>query len=58
MNGGWRPVCVNEQNNTALAASICSALGYSEEGEGIISHAKPVTFYISITAYRSSNRQL
>ena len=58
MNGGWRPVSGSGQNDTALAASVCSALGYSEEGKVIISHAKPVTFCISITNYRSSNRQL
>ena len=30
MNGGWRPVCGSGQNDTALAVSVCSALGYSE----------------------------
>ena len=33
MNGGWRPVCDSGKNDTALAASVCSVLGYSEEGK-------------------------
>ena len=33
MNGGWRPVCDSGHNDTALAASVCSVLGYSEEGK-------------------------
>ena len=33
INGGWRPVCANEQNTSAFAKSICLALGFSEEGK-------------------------
>ena len=34
--GGWRSVCADEQNDTTLAASVCSALGYSREGKAIV----------------------
>ena len=33
MNGGWRPVCANDQNSSALTESICLALGLSEQGK-------------------------
>ena len=28
IEGGWRPVCGSGHNDTALAGSICSTLGY------------------------------
>ena len=42
-DGGWRPVCGRGQNDVALAVSVCSALGYSDQSRDIISHDRQVT---------------